>query len=280
MRIALCNEVLRPLPFAEQCALAAGLGYDGLEIAPFTLDDTAPHRLPPARIAETRRIAADAGLEIVGLHWLLVAPPGLSITATDPVALAATEDVLRRLIDLCGELGGRVMVHGSPKQRALPAHDSREAVRERVAALFGRLAVAAEAAGVTYCLEPLARAETDFVNTVAEAARLVDAVGHPAFRTMIDTSAAGQSEAEPICMLARRWIASGHVAHIQLNDRNRRGPGEGDDRFAPFLRALRDSHYAGAVSVEPFRYEPDGPTCAARSIGYLRGVLEGLEATP
>jgi len=28
--------------------------------------------------------------------------------------------------------------------------------------------------------------------------------------------------------------------------------------------------------VEPFDYRPDGPGCAARAIGYLRGVLEGL----
>jgi len=28
--------------------------------------------------------------------------------------------------------------------------------------------------------------------------------------------------------------------------------------------------------VEPFVYIPDGPACAARSIGYLKGVLENL----
>lgn len=277
MKIHLCNEVLRHLSFAEQCATAAALGYDGLEIAPFTLDETTPHRLPPARIAEARRLAADAGMDIVGLHWLLVAPPGLSITSADPEVLAATEDVLRRLIDLCAALGGRVLVHGSPKQRALPAGEDRTVVCGRVADLFARLAEAAGAAGVTYCLEPLARAETDFINTVADAARLVDAVGHPAFRTMIDTSAAGQSEVEPVCLLARRWIASGHVAHIQLNDRNRRGPGEGNDRFGPLLRALHESGYGGGLSIEPFRYEPDPMACAARSIGYVRGVLDGLE---
>jgi sugar phosphate isomerase/epimerase len=42
------------------------------------------------------------------------------------------------------------------------------------------------------------------------------------------------------------------------------------------LAALRRSGYEGAVSVEPFRYEPDGPTCAARAIGYLRGILAAL----
>ena len=35
MRISLCNEVIAGLPFAQQCELAAALGYDGLEPAPF-----------------------------------------------------------------------------------------------------------------------------------------------------------------------------------------------------------------------------------------------------
>jgi sugar phosphate isomerase/epimerase len=80
----LCNEVVAELPFERQCALAAALGYDGIELAPFTLDSEAPHLLPAARRAGARRAAADAGLPIASLHWLLVAPAGLSITDADP----------------------------------------------------------------------------------------------------------------------------------------------------------------------------------------------------
>ena len=49
MLISLCNEVIRELPF-EQCAFARKVGYDGLEIAPFTLGEE-PHLLPPSRRA-------------------------------------------------------------------------------------------------------------------------------------------------------------------------------------------------------------------------------------
>ena len=89
MRIALCNEVLRELEFAAQCALAKGLGYDGLEVAPFTLSEQ-PHRLPQVRRAELRRIAGDHGIAITGLHYLLLAPEGLSITSPDPGVRART----------------------------------------------------------------------------------------------------------------------------------------------------------------------------------------------
>ena len=59
MRIALCNEVIAPMPFPKQCEYAAKLGYDGLEIAPYTLSDE-PHRLGTAQLAAARA-AHDAG---------------------------------------------------------------------------------------------------------------------------------------------------------------------------------------------------------------------------
>jgi sugar phosphate isomerase/epimerase len=101
-------------------------------------------------------------------------------------------------------------------------------------------------------------------------------IGNPALRTMIDTSAAALAEAEPVAALVERWMPTGLVAHVQLNDSNRRGPGQGDDRFAPVLAALKRNNYAGWLAMEPFDYIPDGPTCAARAIGYVAGILEAL----
>ncbi|MGQ9366140.1 sugar phosphate isomerase/epimerase family protein [Azospirillum sp. ST 5-10] len=276
MRINLCNEVLRHLPFEAQAARAAELGYDGLEVAPFTLGPE-PHRLPPAERQRLRRTVEAAGLSVVGLHWLLVTPEGLSITDPDPELRRRTAAVLEGLVDLCADLGGRVMVHGSPGQRRLPPGEDPAAARRRACDLLAGVAERAGRLGVTYCLEPLGRHEDGFANTVAEAAALVEATGVPALRTMIDTSAAGLSEDEPPDALVRRWVPRGVVGHVQLNDRNRRGPGEGADRFAPVLRALRAVGYAGEISVEPFVYRPDGEAVAARAIGYLRGILDALE---
>lgn len=273
MQIALCNEVLRDMPFAAQCAYAAALGYDGLEVAPFTLGDV-PHALSATERATLRRTAEDNGLRITGLHWLLVTPGGLSITSPDDGIRRSTADVLLALVDLCADLGGSVLVHGSPVQRTIAPGEDFNTAFARVVDLMGPVAEAAEAANVTYCFEPLARNETSFINTVEEAARLVDAVGAAHFKTMIDVSAAGQAETEPVADLIRRWMPTGKIGHIQVNDRNRRGPGEGDDRFAPVIGALRDTGYDKVVAVEPFIYEPDGPAVAARAIGYLRGVME------
>ena len=276
MRLALCNEVLGGLDFAAQCAYARALGDDGLEVAPYTLGDR-PEALPPAERARLRRVAADAGLVVTGLHWLLVTPPGLSITSRDDAVRRRTLEVMRALVDLCADLGGRYLVHGSPAQRAIEPGDDVAAARARARDCLAAVADAAGAARVVYCIEPLARRATPLVNTVAEAAALVREIGHPALRTMLDTSAAAASEPEPVTATLDRWLPTGLIAHVQLNDRNRRGPGQGDDRFAPVLAALRRHRYAGDVAVEPFEYVPDGPAAAARAIGYLRGILEALE---
>jgi D-psicose/D-tagatose/L-ribulose 3-epimerase len=280
MKFALCNEVLQPLSFAQQCSLAASLGYDGLEVAPFTLAED-PMTLTDADAAEFRRTAGDHGLQIFGLHWLLVAPAGLSIVTEDAALRRRTTEVMARLCELCALMGGSYLVHGSPKQRSVPPGSTREQAWERARECLSRAAEAAAAAKVTYCLEPLAPRETDLFTTVAEAAGMVREIGRDALRTMIDCSAAGASEAEPVHALMQRWLPTGLIGHVQVNDPNRRGPGQGDLDFGPVLQVLarmeQAGHFPGIIAVEPFDYVPDGPGCAARAIGYLKGVRQGLQ---
>jgi D-psicose/D-tagatose/L-ribulose 3-epimerase len=279
MKFALCNEVLQPLSFQRQCETAAALGYDALEVAPFTLADD-PMTISDSQALHFARMAENAGVGISGLHWLLVAPVGLSIVAADAAVRERTTAMMERLVELCSLMGGSYLVHGSPKQRSVPGGTSIDAARSRAMVCLARAAKRAQACGVTYCIEPLAPRETDFINTVADAVALVEEIGSPALQTMIDCSAAGQAEGEPVDALMARWIPSGHIAHVQVNDPNRRGPGQGEMAFAPILATLQrmqaEGHYRGIVAVEPIDYVPDGVGSAARAIGYLKGVLEGL----
>jgi D-psicose/D-tagatose/L-ribulose 3-epimerase len=276
MRISLCNEVIAGMPFERQCAFAREVGYDGIEIAPVTLTDD-PTALTSSQTAAWRRAAAEAGLPITSLHYLLRAPAGLSITAADAAVRRRTVEVMRALCALAGDLGACVLVHGSPDQRTLAAGDEDEG-RRRGIDCFAAVAEAAGQAGVVYCIEPLARNQTAFVNTVEEAAAIVRAIDNPAVRTMIDCSSAGQTETAPVAELIARWVPTGLIGHVHFNDPNRRGPGEGAMAFAPILAALEASNYAGNSAVEPFIYQPDGPTCAARAIGYLRGLIEAAKS--
>jgi sugar phosphate isomerase/epimerase len=275
MRLALCNEVLRHRDFASQCAYAARLGYDGLEVAPFTLADD-PLALPIAQRAAVRRTANGEGLAITGLHWLLVKPDGLSVTSPDAAVRARTIDAMKRLVDLCVDLGGRYLVHGSPAQRRTPDGGDPATARAWIAEALAAVAPIAAGADVLYLIEPLPADETDQVNTLDEAAALVREIGSPAVATMLDTKSASLAEAATPAELATRWLPTGLLRHVQLNDRNRRAPGQGGDTFAPVLRALADGGYDGDLAVEPFDYVPDGDGCAAYAAGYVRGVLEAL----
>jgi len=273
MRMALCNEVLAGMPLQRQCELAASLGYDGLEIAPFTLSET-PQMIPTAEAAKIRATVEAAGLVVTGLHWLLVKPDGLSLTDPDATVRARTLEVMTHLTGLCAELGGAVLVHGSPKQRQIAPGDSHAVALARLKDALAQVALAAARVGVTYCIEPLSRKETALINTVAEAAELVRAIDHPNLRTMIDCSAAGLTETLPVPALIDEWLPTGLIAHLQVNDPNRRGPGQGKMKFAPIIAALRRRNYAGTIAVEPFDYSPDGAGVAAFSAGYLRGLIE------
>ena len=276
MRIALCNEVIAPMPFPAQCEYAAKLGYDGLEIAPYTLSDE-PHRLGAAQIAAARSAAEDHGVAVTGLHWLLVKPSGLSISTKDESIRKRTIDVMLALIDLCAALGGKYLVHGSPQQRRIEAGETRAAAMARAQECFAAVAERAQKAGVVYCIEPLSSEQTPLINTLEEAAHLVEAIRNSAVKSMLDCSSAGRMEKEPLGALVERWLPQGVIAHVQVNDRNRRGPGQGEQRFAPLFAALKKHGYAGDVAVEPFDYVPDGPGAAARAIGYIRGIMEALE---
>jgi D-psicose/D-tagatose/L-ribulose 3-epimerase len=276
MRIALCNEVIAPMPFPQQCEYAAKLGYDGLEIAPYTLSEE-PHRMGSAQIAAARSAAEDYGVAVTGLHWLLVKPAGLSISSKDQNVRQRTVDVMLSLIDLCAALGGKYLVHGSPQQRRIEAGETRTAAMARAQECFAAVAERAQKAGVVYCIEPLSSEQTPLINTLEEAAHLVEAIRSPAVKTMLDCSSAGRMEKEPLGALADRWLPKGLIAHVQVNDRNRRGPGQGEQRFAPLFASLKKHGYAGDVAVEPFDYVPDGPGAAARAIGYIKGILEAIE---
>lgn len=282
MKFSLCNEVLQALPFARQCEVAQALGYDGLELAPFTVSDD-PERMTEAQAMAFARIAADHGLVITGLHWLLVKPGGLSITTPDAAVHARSVAFMQRLCALCAAMGARYLVHGSPQQRAIAPGETRATALQRAQDAFAQAGEAARRHGVVYCIEPLSADQTPLLNTVAEAAAIVRAIDNPHLRTMIDTSSAGLAEQEPLAALITRWMPTGLVAHVQVNDPNRRGPGQGTMQFAPILQALlamqAAGHYSGIVAVEPFDYVPDGMGSAAHSIGYLKGLLQALKAT-
>ncbi len=273
MRFAICNETFQGWGWGETCAKVAELGYDAVEVAPFTLAPDV-RTLDAAQRAALRRAAEANGLAVTGLHWLLVSPEGLSLTCDDAKVRAATSAYLVALVDFCADLGGTVMVLGSPKQRRVaPGSNRDEALRRLSDALTPALDRAGQA-GVVICLEPLPEPEADLILTLDEAAAQIDAMAHPALQTIFDVKSASAESAQP-WDLARRH--GGRIAHVHANDANRRGPGFGQTDFVPIMRELKEIGYGGAVSVEVFDYSPDPVTIGRESLRYLRECLKAAD---
>jgi sugar phosphate isomerase/epimerase len=274
MKIGICSEIFQGWPIEEVFAYAAQIGCDGVEIAPHDLSDAVVD-LPAVRRREIRRAAERNGVEILGFHWLLVKPQGLSINHPDGAVRKRTQDQIRALIHLCADLGGRVLIHGSPGQRTVQeGWDARESW-QRARETFEGCLSALDERDATYCIEPLTRSHTNFINTSAEALRLVREINHPRFQLMVDCRSAEASDDSAVTAL-NTALASGHLRHVHVNDVNGRGPGFGRVRFAPILDRLIRAKYAGYVSVEVFEFDPDPRTIAARSVGYLKGLAEAL----
>lgn len=251
LKLSLCNELLADegLTFNEQCILARELGYYGLEIAPGTLGVT-PHTLPTAARQAILEITQSHNLQITGLHWLLAAYPQLSIT--EKSAKPQTQKTLIELVNLCSDLGGKIMVHGSPAQRKLPNDISAQQNLNNVIEFFKPIAERAEIHNIIYCIEPLSPSETDFVNSIEQGAEIAESIGSDFFKTMIDTSAAGQSEAESVANLICKWVPTGLIGHIHLNDTNRGAPGTGNDPFHDIVTAIKSVNWVDPIGVEPF----------------------------
>jgi sugar phosphate isomerase/epimerase len=266
MHYAICNETFEGWDHRRVCKFVAALGYQGLEIAPFTLADRVTD-VSPERRRELRRQAEDCGLTLLGLHWLLARTEGLMLTSPDAAVRRATADYLGELARCCADFGGDVLVLGSPAQRRIPAGKTRAGAADYAVDTLRRARGAMAGAAVRLCLEPLAPPEADFINTCAEAVEILDRVGDPHFVLHLDVKAMSSEDA-PVPELIR-WYA-GRSGHFHANDPNRRGPGFGAVDFVPIFRALRESGYDGWVSVEVFDYSPDPETIARESLRYMR----------
>jgi len=269
MKFAICNEIFQGWEIEDVLAQAAQVGYQGVEIAPFTLANSVCD-IPPHQRQQIRDAAAKHGMQIAGIHWVLVKPEGLYMNHPDSTIRQRTSDYFCSLIDFCADLGGQVMVVGSPKQRNLLPGVLRDQALDWAADCFRNAVKRAEERQVTICFEPLAPSETNFINTAAEAIEFTKRLSSPKFKIILDAKAMC-SESKAIPQIVRdSWP---HFAHFHANDKNLKGPGFGEVDFKPIATALKEVGYSGFVSVEVFNFE-EGPEAIARgSIEYLRKVF-------
>jgi sugar phosphate isomerase/epimerase len=271
MPFAICNEVFQGWKIEDAMAYAAQAGYDALEIAPFTLAKDVTD-IPKEERKRLRETAAQSRIGLSGIHWVLAQTEGMHLTHPDPQFRARTSRYLCELVNFCADLGGYIVVFGSPKQRDVLEGVTPEQAWNWAREAFHAPVKVALDRGVTICLEPLAPSETNFINTAGEAIRFVQYFRSPSFKIILDVKAMC-SEGKPIPEIIRNsWP---HFAYFHANDKNLKGPGFGEVDFVPIVAALKEVGYAGVVSVEVFNFDEGPEVIATKSLEYLKRVFRG-----
>ena len=270
MKLCICNEMFEGWKIEDVFECAAGLGYKAVEIAPFTLADD----VRDISITERDRIkkaAEDSNIEIAGLHWLLVSPKGLYVNHPNSEIRQQTLEYFQALIDLCADLDGKVMVIGSPQQRSVQEDWDFDQTWEHARETFYQSAIYAESKDVTLCMEPLSDNQTNFINTPAEAVKLIEQIDKPNFRLILDVCSTSN---QGLDMPTEIRQFSGYLAHFHTNDNNLYLPGSGNVDYPPIIEALKEVEFDGYLSTEVFKFEPDPETIARQSIEFLKPLVE------
>jgi sugar phosphate isomerase/epimerase len=268
MRFSICNELFADWEFKEILRYVSDIGYDAIEIAPFTLCNSVAE-LGRGRREEIREQISSFGIECSALHWLLVKPPGLHVSHPDPAIRSKTASYLRELIAFADDIGCRRMVFGSPKQRSIEGMPKSQGWRLAEETFRSCLKVLDDR-DVTIGLEPLRRDMTNFLNKAEEVAQFIDVLGSDRVRLTLDVYAMTGDEDSPAETIRRYGNL---LTHFHANDDNERGPGAGGANYEQIKSALEGIGYTGYLSVEVFKFDPDPKTIAEHALRFLRGLF-------
>lgn len=274
MKFGICNEIFKEWNDIQRTInFVKETGYDGLEIAPFTLS-TYVYDIPSSTRASVVRYAEEARLEILGIHWVFVGPEGVHLTSPDPEVRKFTAKYMVDLVNFCGDIGGKIIVFGSPRQRNVGRDVTYNQAFGFAREVFESALPTCEKREVTICMEQLTHWETNFCYTPEQTVELIETINHPNFRLVLDTKAMSFLEDDRPTVIRKYGR---YLRHYHANDANLHGPGWGDVDFKPIFEALREIKYDKYVSVEVFRFEAGPELIAKKSLAYMKQVAESIQ---
>ncbi len=279
MKYSICSDTFPDWELADIFRYAAQLGYQAVELAPYSFCNSVVD-VAPAERKEMKGWAQEAGIEVAGLHALFTpipglkpkfaCPPGLQLNSPDSATRLKTAEYLKELIKLCGELGGKSVVLGSASARNIGEGISYGDAWQSARDIFRECSELAAQYGANLCIEPIHAPLTNFINTPEEAVKMVEDVGHPNFRWILDTFA---MNCQGVNLPKAIEDFGDSLGHVHLNDDNKSWPGSGSIDFKSIAKSLKRIGYDGYVSVEVFDLSPSPETIATEAIKYLRAAF-------
>jgi D-psicose/D-tagatose/L-ribulose 3-epimerase len=281
MRIGI-NTFLYVSPFTTRSTRLfeqfAKWGFDTVEIA---IEDPA-HIDPP----KVKAAAAAAGLAIGSVCAAM--GPGRDFRGSAADQKTAMT-YCRALIDQAAEMGCPKLV--GPVYSVVGKADAVPALQRKrewasVVKNLKLLTRHAEARGVTICVEPLNRFETDFLHTCEQGLKLIEAVGSPALKLHLDSFHMNIEEKDLGAAIRK---AGRHLGHFHACGSDRGTPGGDHTDWTGIASALKAIGYQGDAVIESFTpavkviaraaaiwrdIEPSGNEISIKGLAFLRKTLK------
>ncbi len=282
MRIGI-NTFLFTSPFTTQSVKLFPTfrrwGFDTVEIP---IED--PSHIDPAKV---RAAAEKAGLAIGSVCAAM--GPGRDFRGTAEEQKTAME-YCRALIDQAVELGCPSLI--GPVYSVVGKADAVPPPQQKkewalVVKNLRVLARYAESRGITICVEPLNRFETDFLNTCDQGLKLLRDVGSPALKLHLDTFHMNIEEKDLGAAIRK---AGKNLGHFHACGSDRGTPGGDHTDWPSIAKALAAIRYRGDVVIESFTtdvkviaraaaiwrtIEPNRNDIAIKGLKFLRKTLRG-----
>jgi D-psicose/D-tagatose/L-ribulose 3-epimerase len=240
----------------------ADLGFDWIELPLETIGD-----LDYARAA---RLIAARGM---GVSTCAAMSPDRDLIHPDVAVRANGAAYIRQCVDAAQALGAPIVagpIYAAVGRVWQMSAAERERDTELLVGQLRELAEYAYARSVTLCVEPLNRFETSFLNLTAQGVELIDRVGHPGCKLLLDTFHMNIEERS----LGAAIVAAGpRIGHFHACENDRGAPGSGHVPWQEVAAALRSVGYAGPVVIESF-------TDKVKSIARAAAIWRPFAASP
>lgn len=267
MKLAVSNVAWYQKEIDNFLELLSSMECHGIELAASMIWDEPIDSSGKERL-ELRRKIEDSGLKLTGLQALLYTRKDL-LLFKDERTRQKILDYLIKLMDICSDLGGEVLVFGSPQNRKIGDLLVKEAYSLAVD-FFSKVAKHAEERNVFFCIEPLGRIETDFINTVKEAEKLIRDVGNPkGIGLHIDAKGLIDENEVSSPYITRSFSIA---KHVHLNDPGLMPPGSTGYDHKQIRDRIKESGYSRFVSIEMRRQEPDVEGAIRKAVNYVKKV--------
>ena len=259
MRFAVSNIGLPAYDHTSLLGAVRNLGLEGVEVAPSRVWRDTWHGLSGSDVRAYRKAIEDAGLNVIGLHSLFYDQPSLALFEGLEKRARAI-DFLVHLSAVCRDLGGRTLVLGGGRKRG---DTPLETAFHETIDFLGDYCNRVESHGTVLCMEPLGINDSDFVNSIHDSVRIVDAVGHPALGLQLDAKALvenGEATFESFD------VVRGRLDHFHANEPGLNVLGSSHNMphvvFGDYLRKIG---YTGYVSIEQRMLSETAPLADTRA---------------